>query len=152
MTTFDVGDVIAAKYEFTVRLGQGGMGIKSPHVARVLDVGTASGVPFIVMDRLVGHDLRALLEAREDPMPIDQTADLLLQACEAINEAHSLGIIHRDLKPANLFVTTGADALPLVKVLDFGIANSSDADDPGRTATRGVMGSPLYTSPEQLTA
>jgi TPR repeat protein len=72
------------------------------------------------------------------------------QACEAIHEAHSIDIVHRDLKPGNLFVTTGRDGTPLVKVLDFGISKTADASDMSMTASTSVLGSPLYMSPEQL--
>ena len=56
----------------------------------------------MVMEYLEGSDLSALLE-KQGPLPIDRAVDFVLQACEAIAEAHALGIVHRDLKPANLF-------------------------------------------------
>jgi serine/threonine protein kinase len=80
--------------------------------------------------------------------------DFVLQACEAIAEAHGLGIVHRDLKPANLFVIRRADAQLSVKVLDFGISKMKDlggsGSDMSMTKTTAVMGSPLYMSPEQM--
>jgi hypothetical protein len=95
------------------------------------------------------EDLARVLR-RRGPLPAAEAVDLLLQACEAVADAHNLGIVHRDLKPANLFVTTSADGLPSVKVLDFGISKSTSLGDPSVTATAAVVGSPLYMSPEQL--
>jgi hypothetical protein len=123
--------------------------IKNEHVARVFDAGIADGVPFMVMEHMAGEDLARVLR-RRGPLPADEAVDRLLQACEAIADAHNLGIVHRDLKPANLFVTTSADGLPFVKVLDFGISKSTALGDPSVTATAAVVGSPLYMSPEQL--
>jgi len=123
--------------------------IKSEHVARVYDVGTVDGVPFIVMECLTGEDLARVLE-RRGPLPSAEAVDLLLQACEALAEAHKLGIVHRDLKPANLFLTTRSDGTPCVKVLDFGISKSTSLEDVSVTASAAVVGSPLYMSPEQL--
>ena len=60
----------------------------------------------------------------------------MLQACEALAEAHALGIVHRDLKPANLFVTQRVDGSPLVKVLDFGISKSQLPSDVRLTQDR----------------
>jgi serine/threonine-protein kinase len=123
--------------------------IKNEHVARVFDAGMANGVPFMVMEYLTGEDLARVLR-RRGALPAAEAVDLLLQACEAVADAHNLGIVHRDLKPANLFVTTSADGLPFVKVLDFGISKSTSLGDPSVTATAAVVGSPLYMSPEQL--
>jgi serine/threonine-protein kinase len=127
--------------------------IKSLHVARVSDVGTLeTGAPYMVMEFLQGQDLSQRL--RHGPLPVSDAIDFVLQACEAIAEAHALGMVHRDLKPANLFLTQLADGSPCVKVLDFGISKvtspSSSGQDFGMTKTQAVMGSPLYMSPEQM--
>src|SRR5262249_22604092 len=74
----------------------------------------------------------------------------LLQACEALAEAHALGIVHRDLKPANLFLARRTGRDPIVKVLDFGISKSKEADSSGLTQTSNVLGSPQYMAPEQM--
>jgi len=124
--------------------------IKNDHVARVFDAGMADGVAFMVMEYLPGEDLSTMLE-RRGQLPIDEAVDLLLQACEAVNEAHGLRIIHRDLKPGNLFVTETSDHMPFVKVLDFGISKTT-SDEASVTASAAVIGSPLYMSPEQLLA
>ncbi len=126
--------------------------LKSEHVARVLDTGTFdNGSPYIVMEYLEGTDLSGELE-KKGALPAAVVADYVIQACDALAEAHALGIIHRDLKPANLFVTRRADGSPLVKVLDFGIskANALSESGLGMTKTAAMMGSPLYMSPEQM--
>ncbi|HTJ43297.1 MAG TPA: serine/threonine-protein kinase [Kofleriaceae bacterium] len=125
--------------------------LKSEHVGRVIDVGTLdNGAPYIVMEFLEGGDLSQFVQ-RNGSLPVAAAVDFLLQACEAIAEAHALGIVHRDLKPANLFITRNPDGSPLVKVLDFGISKAATTDqDFSLTRTSAVMGSPGYMSPEQL--
>jgi eukaryotic-like serine/threonine-protein kinase len=133
-----------------IREGRSVVRIKSEHVARVLDVAaTDGGVPFLVMEHLVGADLGAVLEER-GPLPVRAAVDYVLQALTAISEAHALGIVHRDLKPQNLFLTTRRDGTPCVKVLDFGIATSEEGGSRGLTASGILVGSPQYMSPEQL--
>src|SRR5689334_15421326 len=96
--------------------------IKSEHVARVSDVGKLeNGAPYMVMEFLEGSDLSGWL-AEKGPLPVEQAVEFILQASEAIAEAHALGIVHRDLKPANLFVIRRADGAWSIKVLDFGIS------------------------------
>jgi serine/threonine-protein kinase len=129
--------------------------LKSQHVARVIDVGTLDGgAPYLVMEFLDGCDVATVLEER-GPLPFDEAVAYLLQVCEGVAEAHGLGIVHRDLKPRNLFIASGADGKPLLKVLDFGISKfvrAAGADDLALTKTTDVMGSPAYMAPEQLRA
>jgi serine/threonine protein kinase len=126
--------------------------LKSEHVAQVRDSGTLeSGAPYIVMEYLEGTDLAGMLRDY-GPLPVPLAVELVVQACDALAEAHSQGIVHRDLKPANLFVTQRSDGTPLVKVLDFGISKTTALNDASTSMTRtsAMMGSPLYMSPEQM--
>jgi serine/threonine-protein kinase len=136
-----------------VREARSAVKIKSEHVARVSDVGQLeTGAPYMVMEFLDGTDLQAML-SQQGPMPMEQAAEFILQACEAIAEAHALGIVHRDLKPANLFCIRRADGLLSIKVLDFGISKAmtpGSASSGGMTRTAAIVGSPLYMSPEQM--
>lgn len=137
-----------------VREARAAVKIKSEHVARVIDVGTLeTGSPYIVMEYLDGEDLSNWLKLR-GALPIEQAVEFILQACEAIAEAHGHGIVHRDLKPANLFCIRRADGLLSIKVLDFGISKLTGAQHAGSgmamTRTTAVMGSPYYMSPEQF--
>jgi serine/threonine-protein kinase len=127
--------------------------LRSEHVARVLDVGKLEdGRPYMVMEYLEGRDLGDVID-NGPPTPVGDVIDYVLQACEAIAEAHAAGIVHRDLKPKNLFLATSVDGRPLVKVLDFGISKMEDAEeDMSLTRTTEIIGSPSYMSPEQLHA
>jgi serine/threonine-protein kinase len=128
--------------------------IKSEHVARVIDVGKLpDGAPFMVMEFLEGTDLGDLLSDRRR-LPIDEAVNMVLQASEAVAEAHTLGIVHRDLKPENLFLSERADGSPTIKVLDFGLSKfdgsaASERRERSLTSTAQVMGTPQYMSPEQ---
>ena len=122
--------------------------VDSPHVARVMDVGTLkSGLPYMVMERLDGCDLEELL-AVEKRLSIGDTVDYLLQALQGLAHAHTLGVVHRDLKPANLFLAHQTDGTAIVKILDFGIAKLESADR--RTQQNQALGSPQYMSPEHV--
>jgi serine/threonine-protein kinase len=125
--------------------------IHSEHVARVLDVGTTEGgVPFMVMEFLEGEDLAQVLSTR-GALGVSDAIAFVLQACEAVAEAHSLGMVHRDLKPANLFLARRPSGRPTIKVLDFGISKIPTTDrDRAITQAAAMMGSPGYMSPEQM--
>jgi serine/threonine-protein kinase len=135
--------------------------IKSEHVVRVLDVAVLeSGAPYLVMEYLEGCDLAVWLQ-RHGRLQAEAAVDFILQACDAIAEAHGLGIIHRDVKPANLFAVQHLGVVQSIKVLDFGISKAaalvSATQAPSETPQGGVItqekmpiGSPCYMSPEQM--
>ena len=137
--------------------------LESDHVARVLAAydleQTATGrddtgghLVFLVMERLTGEDANRRVE-REGPQPVERAISWILDACEALGEAHAAGVVHRDIKPANLFLVRGPDRPSMVKLLDFGIARLRDGEGihGGRlTTSTSVFGSPAYIAPEQL--
>jgi len=133
--------------------------MRSSHVVRVLDVARLEdGCPYIVMEQLQGEDLGHALWER-GPFSVPQAIDYLLQACDGLAEAHSLGIVHRDLKPGNMFLANTPEGVVL-KVLDFGI--SKEVDTPlgstariprtSLTSAGDPVGSPYYMAPEQMRA
>jgi serine/threonine protein kinase len=128
--------------------------IRSEHVVRVHDVGILpNGAPFMVMEHLVGQDLG--LVVAKGPSPTAIAVDYILQACDALAEAHGLQIVHRDIKPANLFLAERPSNTPILKIIDFGISKAipqrSKTASWGRQTEDGDrFGTPLYMSPEQL--
>lgn len=142
--------------EATVRLlreARAAASLRGEHVVQVFDVGElANGTPFIVMERLDGHDLGVILR-RVGSLPIPLALALMVQACRAVAEAHRAGIVHRDLKPSNLFVVRRSDGKAWLKVVDFGISKSMRPDpvEPRTlTGAKIALGSPRYMSPEQV--
>jgi serine/threonine-protein kinase len=139
-----------------LREAQAAARIQSEHVARVSDFGKLpGGEPYLVMEYLDGCDLDAMMQETRGPLPIPVALDYAMQACEGLAEAHAAGIVHRDLKPGNLFLAQRSDGSLRVKLLDFGISKLAPAAGQATVArmTRtqgGLMGSPLYSAPEQL--
>jgi eukaryotic-like serine/threonine-protein kinase len=124
--------------------------LSSDHVVRVFDNGMSkSGDPYLVMELLRGEDLAELLK-RETKVDPGRAVRWVLEACDAIAEAHELGVVHRDLKPANLFLAEGKGGEKKIKVLDFGISKLiGEGSFGGLTSQSAMLGSPRYMSPEQ---
>ncbi|MBI2394511.1 MAG: protein kinase [Deltaproteobacteria bacterium] len=143
-----------------VREAQTAARLESDHLVRVLDAATLqTGEPYLVMEHLLGHDARTLLQAR-GRIDALAAADIVVQACMGVGAAHSASIVHRDLKPANLFLVdaNSRDELApfFVKVLDFGVSKAPtpevEADEAALTQSRSLLGTPIYMSPEQIRA
>ncbi len=127
--------------------------LKSEHVARIIEVDALpSGAPFVVMEYVDGVDLATLLR-RGGALPVPVIADHVMQALDAVAEAHAIGIIHGDLQPKNLVVVRRSDGSGQIKVLDTGISAAvAAAADAGTTGSQPIIGSPAYLSPEHLRA
>jgi serine/threonine-protein kinase len=129
--------------------------IRHPGIVEILDCDVhPSGHVYIVMELLEGEDLgQRLTRAGSFAADIPTAAAILAQVANAVGAAHAKGIVHRDLKPDNVFLCppATADGVPLVKILDFGIAKlmAGDAQGHNRTRTGHLLGTPAYMSPEQ---
>jgi eukaryotic-like serine/threonine-protein kinase len=126
--------------------------LRSRHVAQILDVGTHDGEPFLVMERLHGRTVQEVVIS-EGPLAIETVADIVIQACHALDDAHRHGVVHRDIKPSNLFLASEDGEPPILKVIDFGISKSLPLEGAGghaETKTGTLLGSPAFMSPEQI--
>jgi serine/threonine-protein kinase len=110
------------------------------------------GSLYIVMEYLEGKNLNQTVRT-EGAMTIERGLPILIQACNALDEAHRAGIIHRDLKPENIFITSQGGMKDFAKVLDFGLAKVTEREmRPGSiilTQEGMVFGTPEFMSPEQ---
>jgi eukaryotic-like serine/threonine-protein kinase len=117
--------------------------ISHPNVVRLHDLGEWEQILFISMEYVQGESLRDIMK-RTGALPPDRVRSTLGQICDGLEAAHVAGVVHRDLKPENVLIA-GPDR---VKIIDFGIAKMSDLE--GMTATRFILGTPRYMSPEQI--
>lgn len=117
--------------------------VSSPHVARVLDYGESSGIPYLLMEFVEGSGLDRL---REGGIPLDRARllDLWEQLLRGLEAVHAAGVLHRDLKPENVLLGPG----DRVVLADFGFAHQLDAAT--LTATGEIFGTLPYMSPEQM--
>jgi len=132
--------------------------ITSPNVARTIDAGSDEvlGMPYIIMELLHGVELSAVLK-KEGALEPQVAVRLVLQAASGVAAAHARGVVHRDIKPANLFLQIDEQTEEVtVKVCDFGVAKRTRVNEENNavshlslTRTGGMLGSPMYMSPEQ---
>ena len=121
--------------------------LEDPHFVRVHALIEAEGNAFIVMEYVDGVTLAHRIRA-QGRLPAREVAGMGIQLLQALGKAHRQGVIHRDLKPSNIMLTRTDEGRSIVKVLDFGIAKSLQADA-GQTRTQGAVGTLYYMSPEQ---
>jgi serine/threonine protein kinase len=132
--------------------------INSVNVVRTVDAGCDNtlGFPYIIMELLHGVDLSSIMKS-EGALPPEIAVRLMVQAARGVAAAHARGVVHRDIKPANLFLQQDPRKSEVtVKVCDFGVAKriagmgiSTAASQYSLTRSGGMLGSPMYMSPEQ---
>jgi serine/threonine-protein kinase len=133
------------------REAQATAALESPHTVELYDFGVSDdGVLYYVMELLRGIDLETLVQ-RFGPQPPERVAHILAQTCLSLEDAHQRGLVHRDVKPANLFLTSRAQEVDFVKVLDFGLVKvvAPEAQDVKLSRVGEVHGTPAYMSPEE---
>jgi tRNA A-37 threonylcarbamoyl transferase component Bud32 len=127
--------------------------LEHPNIAHVRDADEADGQLFLVMEFIEGSNLSQRVK-QDGPLPIAEAVEYARQAALGLQHAFEKGIVHRDIKPANLIVTTlkvNGDALPVVKILDFGLARfDSESEEAARLTQVGkLLGTIDYIAPEQ---
>jgi serine/threonine-protein kinase len=120
--------------------------LEHPHCAAVLDVGVHHDRPYVVMELVSGQNLKDVLQA--GPLPIVRAVEITRQVLSGLSHAHEHGIIHRDIKPANIMLSQKSGVGDHVKILDFGLARSTQ-DTTNLTGAM-VLGTPNYMAPEQI--
>ncbi|MEQ8494089.1 MAG: serine/threonine-protein kinase, partial [Gammaproteobacteria bacterium] len=113
-----------------------------PNILKVYEAGEEQGMPYMVMEFINGGDTLRSYCKPDTLLPIKRVCELVRQAADALDYAHTQGVLHRDIKPANIMLTESGVA----KLGDFGIARRMGVD---QTQIIGWFGSPLYMSPEQ---
>ena len=130
--------------------------IEHPNIVRCYEIGILpeSRQPFMLLDLLDGHSIfdeiwprGAQVPTRMDP---SVAARVGWQIAQALTAAHARGLLHRDLKPDNVILLNGEHEVPVVKVIDFGIAKILGSATAHRKTSR-VVGTPEYMAPEQFT-
>ena len=126
--------------------------LDNPHTVRILDHGVSkAGGPYIVMELLEGQSIADKLRA-EKRIKVSEVVEIVDQVAQGLTHAHALGVVHRDIKPPNLFLCKPRAGREVVKIVDFGIAKTSEPSESDSLATSSgvLIGTPQYMSPEQL--
>lgn len=125
-------------------------GLEHPNIIPVHEAGDVEGLLFIAMRYVEGSDLKALL-AREGPLSLERTIDIVAQAASALDAAHARGLVHRDVKPGNLLVASGEgpESSEHIYLSDFGLTKKTDSKS-RMTSTGQFVGTLDYVAPEQI--
>ncbi len=116
--------------------------LSHPGICTVYEIDTVGEHTFIAMEYIPGEDLAH--EIASGPLEFNRAAEIALDLCGALREAHAAGVIHRDIKPSNVMISDKGRTV----LLDFGVARLKG--DPKLTRTGTTVGTSGYMSPEQV--
>lgn len=117
--------------------------VSHENIVRIFDLGTANGVPFLVMEHIEGRPLDSI-EATDKPDAL-RAVRIMTDVTRGLSHAHNAGMVHRDLKPSNVFIIKAGRA----KIVDFGLASMAFGVDQRGAEWHALAGTPRYMSPEQ---
>ncbi len=125
--------------------------LQHPNIVDVVTAGVTSDalkMPFYVMERLIGQNLRVVLD-KTGVLHVPHAYRIAIDVADALEHAHENNIVHRDVKPENIFLHRNANGTTTTKLLDFGIVRLLDRK---ASHTHGkFIGTLRYASPEQIT-
>ena len=128
--------------EYFLREARAVAQLAHPNIVTLFDAGLEGTSPYLVMELVEGHDLRARLE--KGAIPLGETLGIVAAVASALDYAHHRKIIHRDVKPENILVGVN-EGVP--KLMDFGVAHFIKENSDKRAT---IVGTPVYMSPEQI--
>jgi len=120
-----------------------------PHVVPVHQAGEENGILYLAMPLLEGETLDALLD-RQGALSLEEVVRIGRELVTGLAAAHGAGLLHRDLKPGNIWLQRHPDHSGTVRILDFGLAQFREQNEPQLTRPGGMVGTPGYMSPEQI--
>ena len=115
-----------------------------PNMVKAIDYGEADGVPYLVMELVVGKNLSDYVEEK-GRLPELEAIRLVGQVAQGLHRAHKMGLVHRDVKPDNILITSDGQA----KLTDLGLVKEAETDL-NLTRTGRGLGTPHFMAPEQF--
>ena len=116
---------------------------RHPSIVTLYETGKWEGGIYLAMERVYGCSLKERLQ--KGAIPLEETKAIVLQTACALYHLHACGVIHRDIKPQNLLLSPEGR----VKLVDFGIVRFLSEKNTDFYASKRLIGTPLYMSPEQ---
>jgi len=132
-----------------IRESRAAAAVDDPHIIPVFEAGETDGLLYIAMRYVPGRDVGTIMND-DGPLPPGRAAAVISQVASALDAAHAAGLVHRDVKPANMLVDVRPGRPDHVYLSDFGLSKKTLTTSVGLTGKGQFLGTPDYTSPEQI--